>query len=81
MNATDDEGVDHSAKRFLGRYGVVRDNWYRLTVDAVNHIGTAEPVDVSAEGNKNIPDDEIKNYIAVHVHIMPWVIRNQNITF
>ena len=81
MNGTDDEGVDNSAKRFLGRYGVVRDNWYRLTVDAVNHIGTAEPVDVSAEGNKNIPDDEIKNYIAVHVHIMPWVIRNQNITF
>ena len=71
---------DRSADRFLGRYGVVRDNWYKLEVDAVNHIGTAEPLDVAGEG-KNTPDDQIENYISVHVHIVPWVIRNQSITF
>ena len=74
------EDPDLSANRFLGRYGVVRDNWYKLSVDAVNHIGTAEPVDVSGEG-KNTPDDQIENYLSVHVHIVPWVIRNQSITF
>ena len=75
------EDPDKSAARFLGRYGVVRDNWYKLSVDAVMHIGSAEPIDVSAEGNKNIPDDQIDNYLAVHVHIIPWVIRNQSINF
>lgn len=75
-------GADPEAtNRFLGRYGVVRDNWYKLTVDKVMHIGTAEPIDVSADGNKNIPDDQIENYIAVHVHINPWVLRNQSINF
>ena len=75
-----DATPDLSANRFLGRYGVVRDNWYKLTVGAVNHIGTAEPVNVAGEG-KNTPDDQIENYISVHVHIVPWVIRNQSISF
>lgn len=71
---------DLSANRFLGRYGVVRDNWYKLKIGAVNHIGTAEPINVAGEG-KNTPDDQIENYISVHVHIVPWVIRNQSISF
>ncbi len=72
---------DDATKRFLGRYGVVRDNWYKLSVDKVMHVGTAEPVDVSANGNASIPDDQIENYIAVHVHIIPWVLRNQSVNF
>ncbi|MBR2235384.1 MAG: Mfa1 fimbrilin C-terminal domain-containing protein [Prevotella sp.] len=67
--------------RFLGRYGVVRDNWYKLSVDKVMHIGSAEPIDLSSDGNKIIPDDQIENYIAVHVHIIPWVLRNQSVSF
>lgn len=71
-------GTDPEAtQRFLGRYGVVRDNWYKLVVSGVKHIGTAEPVDVSSE--TLIPDDEIDNYISIHVHILPWVIRNQEV--
>ena len=69
--------VDKSAERFLGRYGVVRDNWYKLEVSGVKHIGTAEPVDV--KDLVTIPDDEIENYISIHVHILPWVLRNQEL--
>lgn len=72
---------DLSADRFLGRYGVVRDNWYKLKINAVSHIGSAEPVNVSSAGNGDTPDDQIENYISVHVHIVPWVIRNQSISF
>lgn len=72
---------DLSATRFLGRYGVVRDNWYKLSIDAVKHIGTAEPIDVSSSDKGGTPDDQIENYISVHVHIVPWVIRNQKISF
>ena len=68
---------DKSAERFLGRYGVVRDNWYKLQVNAIKHIGTAEPTSVTDKGT---PDDEIENWIAVHVHILPWVLRNQDVT-
>ena len=65
---------------FLGRYGVVRDNWYKLSVDKIGKIGTAEPVDPSTT-TPDTPDDEIENYISVHVHIVPWVLRSQSVQF
>ena len=71
-------GVDKSAKRFLGRYGVVRDNWYKLTIDDISELGSAVPIDLT--GNPT-PDDDVKNYMSVHVHIMPWVLRTQSVTF
>ena len=77
-NGTVDEGADNSAKRFLGRYGLVRDNWYDLTIDAINKLGSAEPIDVK---DNHTPDDEVENYISIHVHIQPWVLRTQHITF
>ncbi len=73
-----DETEDYSAKRFLGRYGVVRDNWYKLTIDEISELGSAEPIDVT--GN-NTPDDVVKNYMSVHVHIQPWVLRTQSVHF
>ena len=75
---TDIYGDPVQTKDFLGRYGVVRDNWYNISVDGVTKIGSAEPVNVTGKGT---PDDEVENYISVHVHIVPWVIRNQHITF
>jgi hypothetical protein len=72
-----DANLELATKRFLGRYSVVRDNWYKLEVTGVKHIGTAEPVDVTVNGSN--PDDEIENYISIHVHILPWVLRNQNV--
>lgn len=79
------KGDDHADnefanKNFLGRYGVVRDNWYKLSIDKIGKIGTAEPVDPS-KTTPDTPDDEIENYISVHVHIVPWVLRSQSVQF
>lgn len=63
---------------YLGRYGVVRDNWYYLSIDKIGKIGTAEPVDPS-KTDPDTPDDEIEKFISVHVHIVPWVLRTQNV--
>ncbi|MBQ8127253.1 MAG: Mfa1 fimbrilin C-terminal domain-containing protein [Prevotella sp.] len=64
-------------KRFLGRYGVVRDNWYNLSVNSISKLGSATPTSVVDE----TPDDQIDEeyYISVHVHILPWVLRLQPI--
>jgi len=67
-------------RRFLGRYGVVRDNWYTLEIESLNKIGSAEPIDVSVT-NPDTPDDQIENYLSVHVHIVPWVLRTQSVKF
>lgn len=66
--------------RFLGRYGVVRDNWYQLTIDGIKKLGSATPVPVNLD---TTPDDEIGEefYISAHVHILPWVLRTQSVNF
>ena len=65
---------------FLGRYGIVRDNWYKLTISAINKLGSATPPDVTGDPT---PDDEIEKeyYISAHVHILPWVLRSQSVEF
>ena len=67
-------------KWFLGRYGIVRDNWYKLSIDGITKLGSATPPTVKGDP---IPDDEIEQeyYISAHVHILPWVIRNQTVSF
>ena len=65
---------------FLGRYGIVRDNWYQLTIDDIKKLGSATPPSVQGD---DTPDDEIEDeyYISAHVHILPWVLRKQSVTF
>ena len=77
--STDEQKLTRN-KRFLGRYGVVRDNWYKLEIESINKIGSAEPINVSVT-NPNTPDDQIENYLSVHVHIVPWVVRTQSVKF
>lgn len=80
LDNSDDTSVEKANQRFLGRYGVVRDNWYKLSIDKIGKIGSAEPVDPSVT-TPDTPDDEIENFISVHVHIVPWVLREQSVSF
>mgnify|MGYP002622831452 CR=1 FL=1 len=72
--------TNYGDKWFLGRYGIVRDNWYKLSIDGITKLGSATPPTVKGDPT---PDDEIEQeyYISAHVHILPWVIRNQSINF
>lgn len=80
-NATSvaESNYNEGQSKFLGRYGVVRDNWYKLEINGVTKIGSATPEDPSLT-KPDTPDDEIENYISVHVHIVPWVLRSQSVT-
>lgn len=63
-----------TAKNFLGRYGVVRNNWYILRVTAVKKIGTATiPVP------DNTPDDENDQYITTEIYVNKWAQRTQDV--
>lgn len=57
---------------FLGRYGVLRNNWYELTVDKVSGPGYPDVPDVKP----NVPDDENFKYISVSVKILSWAKRS-----
>lgn len=60
---------------YLGRYGVLRNNWYELTVSSVSGPGYPSVPDVKP----NTPDDEDDNYINVSVKILDWAKRSQDV--
>ena len=62
-------------KAFLGRYGVLRNNWYDLSVNSISGLGYPEVPEVKPEG----PDDENDQYINVEVKILDWAKRSQSI--
>ena len=67
---------EDAKKRYLGRYGVVRNNWYELTVNKVTNPGSPDVPTV----NPNTPDDEgDKYYVNCTVRILSWAKRVQNI--
>lgn len=60
---------------FLGRYGVLRNNWYELTVDKVSGPGYPDVPEVKP----NVPDDENFKYISVSVKILSWAKRSDTV--
>lgn len=60
---------------YLGRYGVLRNNWYELTVQSVSGPGYPSVPDVKP----NTPDDEDDKYINVSVKILDWAKRSQSV--
>ena len=60
---------------YLGRYGVLRNNWYDIRVSSIKYLGEATPKDYK---NDPTTDDELDGYIAAKIHILSWAKRTQN---
>lgn len=67
--------ADHQAENYLGRYGVLRNNWYDIAVEGVKGLGSAVVPKVTPN-----TDDELKSYIAVKINVLSWAKRSQNVT-
>lgn len=61
--------------KYLGRYGMLRNNWYELKVGNVYGPGYPDvpPVDPT------LPDDENEKYLSVSVKILSWAKRSQKV--
>ena len=65
---TDDEYM------YLGKYGVVRNNWYSLKLNKVNGAGTTwYPNEGPDEPDPEDPIDEMLGFLAFDIEIAPWV--------
>ena len=60
---------------WLGRYGVLRNNWYDLTINKISGPGYPDVPEVKP----NTPDDEDTKYINVSVKILDWAKRSQSV--
>lgn len=63
-----------AANNYLGRYGVVRNNWYELQISEIKSLGN--PTIPEAP---DTPDDEDYSYISFKVNIHSWAKRVQNV--
>lgn len=69
------ENYGDNNDKYLGRYGMLRNNWYELKVGNVYGPGYpgVPPVD------PNQPDDENEKYLSVSVKILYWAKRSQSV--
>lgn len=72
-NSGESYGADNA--KYLGRYGMLRNNWYELNVGNVYGPGYpgVPPVD------PNQPDDENEKYLSVSVKILSWAKRSDTV--
>lgn len=71
-------GTDNE-KNWLGRYGVLRNNWYQLEVTGVAAIGASTPGELDVN-HDTTPDDNLKRYISCKINALSWAVRKQGTT-
>lgn len=59
----------------LGRYGVLRNNWYELTINSVSGPGEPEIPD----GGGTNPPDKTASYINCEINVLSWTMRSQGV--
>lgn len=58
----------------LGRYGVLRNTWYNITVNSIKNPGS--PVIPDPTDN---PDDKFEQFVACTIDILAWSVRNHGV--
>ena len=66
------DGTKTAENNWLGRYGVLRNNWYDITVEDVKGLGSATVPKLTGT-----TDDELESYIAVRINVLSWAKRTQ----
>ena len=59
---------------YLGRYGMVRNNWYNISINSVTHVGSPiiPPLTTNA-------DDKVEQLLNATLHISGWEKHEQNL--
>ena len=65
----------NAEQNYLGRYGLVRNNWYDIDVTAIKKIGSPVVPDITTD---NTPDDNIDAYISAKINVLSWAKRTQS---
>ena len=65
-----------------GKYGVVRNNWYTLTINSVKQPGTPwipDKTDPTKPTNPGEDDDDKEAYLSVNITVNPWTTWSQGV--
>lgn len=72
-NSTTSYPNPNSEQNYLGRYGVLRNNWYEVNVTGIRNIGSPVPDEVYGQ------DDPQEKWISVRINVLAWAKRSQNV--
>ena len=62
--------------KYLGRYGVLRNNWYNIEISSIKNVGSAVVPEIKLDDPT--PGDKPENYISVRINVLSWAKRNQS---
>lgn len=66
--------TNNQAANYLGRYGVLRNNWYNIDVTGIKKLGSPVVPEVTGD-----TDDELAAYISVKINVLSWAKRTQGV--
>lgn len=69
---------DNQNANYLGRYGVLRNNWYDITINSVVGFGAPTIGEVQTGSGT---DDELSAYVNVQINVLSWAKRTQDAIF
>ncbi len=81
INESYGENPTTRKKNYLGRYGIVRNNWYDLKVTKILNLGYPEDPAKWDSSWPGKPDDNKDQFIAVELRVLSWAKRSQNVEF
>lgn len=64
----------YEEKNHLGRYGVLRNNWYEITINSVSGPGEPEIPEIPTD-----PVDKTNSYINAEINVLSWAKRTQGV--
>ena len=62
-------------QNYLGRYGLVRNNWYDIQVTEIKKIGSPVVPNITTD---KTPDYNIYAYISAKINVLSWAKRTQS---
>ena len=66
--------TDYEEAKHLGRYGVVRNNWYELQINTVSGPGEPDIPEIPVT-----PPDKTNSYINCQINVLSWAKRSQSV--
>lgn len=77
---TTSEAYGTDAANYLGRYGMVRNNWYDVAISGVKKLGSPVPPKVATVTTSD-DNTNLEHYLAFKINILSWAKRTQTHTF
>ena len=73
------KAYNQDSNAYLGRFGMVRNNWYELVLTSIKKLGKPVEGQLTVDGGKPDDNEEVEQWLSFRINILAWAKRVQNI--